>query len=120
MKSSDLKGNMSHTPLTSGALARICQVALKPFEKRKTNVKISREKMFMSQFCKFLARSRSPAVVRRGEPLKIASNFQNPLNFKTIFLSIVIIVTQPHFIISCCLFFAWEVLDASLKQCESF
>ena len=79
LKSSDLKGNMSHTPLTSGALARICQVAPKPFEKK--NVNNSREKMFMSQFCKCLARSRSPAVVRRGEPLKIAGNFLNPLNF---------------------------------------
>ena len=75
LKSSDLKGKMSHTPLTSGALARICQVAAllnvkrSIFKKETFYVNMKREKMFMSPCCKFLVRRWSQAVVRKGELL---------------------------------------------------
>ena len=67
---------MSHTPLTSGALARMCQVALlsppkadpTSLSERETN--IIREKMFTSQCFRFLATRWSPAVARRGDHLR--------------------------------------------------
>ena len=89
LKSSDLKGKMSHTPLTSGALARICQVAAlfndkrSIFKKETLYVNICREKMFMSPCCKFLVRRWSQAVVRKGEQL-----FFDNLKFSWFFPSI--------------------------------
>ena len=79
---------MSHTPLTSGALARMSRVAiLHIFIQSRTHNKfiwkiitnIIREKMFTSQCFRFLATRWSPAVARRGDHFRNVKIFVNYL-----------------------------------------
>ena len=117
-KSSDLKGNMSHTPLTSGALARICQVAPKYFEKCFWNRNISMS-TFKGRRCSWASAASSwPEGDHRQWPGKVNNYFEklatsnSPDSFHSSHPQLPL-----HLILS---FSAWKSLDASVKHFKLF